>query len=432
LFFWPAPLTHSIPGPITISDDEPAADESETDCSDLDVDFEAKSDSDRPHVADSEPAISNGFGVEATLNSDCLFTHHQDDDNDHDNDVANKTQLCLSVGHPISASLEPGPNTQHASKLQVNTDITQQSTSSPNLDSAKQVEDEGCDAFVKENVQDDNDAYSAKRSNLPAPSSKNPASDSTVSELQHSQVDHSQALQLGPAAASSHQSDLNNDHPPMRLRRGASGTVRDKRSEQEMDNDGSADDSDDKDYADMSDAGGPTRGGTCHSRKRFRRTKDREHNDMEGPSTPSLDVSCQSVAATSSSSMLESEEIPIHGYLTLQTIGSKVMYRLEFSQEPHQPSRTCVTGSRRELKQLPSQKQDTSLPARVRKKFLPKEDTLLRELKEDKCLSWAEITEQFTEEFPGRNKEALQVHYSTKLKRRIGTITKTKKRRRFE
>lgn len=117
VFFWPAPLTHWIPGPITISDDEPAADESKTDCSNLDVDFEAKSDSNRPHLADSKPAISNGFGVEAALNSNCLFTHHQDDNNNHNNDVANKTQLCLSAGHPISASLEPGPNTQHASKL---------------------------------------------------------------------------------------------------------------------------------------------------------------------------------------------------------------------------------------------------------------------------------------------------------------------------
>ncbi|KAG9228017.1 hypothetical protein BJ875DRAFT_279061 [Amylocarpus encephaloides] len=137
--------------PNTISDDGPMADESETDYSDHDVDFRAKSDSDRLYVIDSELAVSDSFGVGATFNFQCLSTHRQDHDNDY-NDVADKTQLCLSVDRPISASLKPGPNTKHASNVRVKTDVTQQSTSSPNLDGAKQVEDKGCNAFVKGNI----------------------------------------------------------------------------------------------------------------------------------------------------------------------------------------------------------------------------------------------------------------------------------------
>jgi hypothetical protein len=58
-----------------------------------------------------------------------------------------------------------------------------------------------------------------------------------------------------------------------------------------------------------------------------------ELNDLEIPFTHSLNVSCQAIAATSSVSMQESEEIPIHGYLTLKTIESKVVYCLTFSQD---------------------------------------------------------------------------------------------------
>jgi hypothetical protein len=62
-------------------------------------------------------------------------------------------------------------------------------------------------------------------------------------------------------------------------------------------------------------------------------TKDTEDNDVAAPSTHSLDAAYQAAAATSSGSMHESEEIPIHGYLTLKTIESKVVYCLTFSQE---------------------------------------------------------------------------------------------------
>jgi hypothetical protein len=99
-----------------------------------------------------------------------------------------------------------------------------------------------------------------------------------------------------------------------------------------MVNDRNANDRDDEDYADISDAAGTKRGGRPHSRKRVRRTKDREHNDMEGPPTHPLDVLCQVAAATSSSSTQESEEMPIHGYFTLKTVVSKVVYSHIFSR----------------------------------------------------------------------------------------------------
>ena len=58
-------------------------------------------------------------------------------------------------------------------------------------------------------------------------------------------------------------------------------------------------------------------------------------------------------------------------------------------------------------------------------KFSPEDNMRLRRLKEDECLLWDEITEQF----PERSKGTLQVHYSTKLKHRPETPKKIRKRR---
>ncbi|KAL6410034.1 hypothetical protein AUP68_06443 [Ilyonectria robusta] len=54
-----------------------------------------------------------------------------------------------------------------------------------------------------------------------------------------------------------------------------------------------------------------------------------------------------------------------------------------------------------------------------RAKYTPQEDDLLIELKEGrKTLAWPEIHQRFSEAYPGRSIESLQVHYSTKVKRR--------------
>jgi len=160
-----------------------------------------------------------------------------------------------------------------------------------------------------------------------------------------------------------------------------------------------------------------------------------EHNDMETPSTHSLNVSYQATAATSSVSMQESEEIPIHGYLTLKTIESKVVYCLTFSQELLQEpggtsQRQGIPGSfsssrdRRDSGRLPVQERDMNRPVR-NSRFSSEDDNLLLQLK-GKGLPWDEISDHF----PGRSKGTLQVHYSTKLKPRSETSKNAKKRRR--
>lgn len=58
--------------------------------------------------------------------------------------------------------------------------------------------------------------------------------------------------------------------------------------------------------------------------------------------------------------------------------------------------------------------------------FSEEDDKLLIKLKEKDELPWAEIAEYFLQ----RSKETLQVHYSTKLKRRSETAKKSKKRKR--
>merc|ERR1712072_823600 len=116
-----------------------------------------------------------------------------------------------------------------------------------------------------------------------------------------------------------------------------------------------------------------------------------EHDDVESPSTHTFDVSYQATAATSSVDMQESEEIPIRGYLTLKTIGSKVVYSLTFSQELLQePSGTSqrqgiprsVSSSRhrRDSGRLPVQERDMNRPVR-NSRFSSEDDKLLRQLK---------------------------------------------------
>lgn len=289
-----------------------------------------------------------------------------------------KERLRLSADRPRSASPSHGSVTHQASKLQVNTDITQGSTNYVHLDVTKELEDEGFDVFAEGNDEDDDDTGSTKGRKLSAISDKNPAFDSNISELQDDQPDYTQSPRLGLAEVALHRSDLKNNYlPKQRRRRGATRNVCRKRPrttapiglasaastvsaalestdleeaqsralitapdqereirdiDQEID-DGSTDDSNDGDYAEKSDAAGSKIGGRPRSRKRVRWTKDTEDNDVEAPSTHSLDVSCQAAAATSSGSMHESEEIPIHGYFTLKTIESKVAYCLTFSQE---------------------------------------------------------------------------------------------------
>jgi hypothetical protein len=137
-----------------------------------------------------------------------------------------------------------------------------------------------------------------------------------------------------------------------------------------------------KNHDDMSDAATSKIQGRARSQKRVKQAKDTKHNEVETPSTYSLNVLHHAIAATSSGSMQESEEIPIHEYLTLRTIGSKVMYYIAFSQESlPEPSGTSQrqgiaksissSSDRRDSERLPMQKPAMIRPVR-NLRFSPK------------------------------------------------------------
>ncbi|KAH6698236.1 hypothetical protein BKA61DRAFT_622485 [Leptodontidium sp. MPI-SDFR-AT-0119] len=198
---------------------------------------------------------------------------------------------------------------------------------------------------------------------------------------------------------------------------------------------GSADDSDDEDYADKSDATGPTKGGRPHSRKRVRRTKDRAYNDTDGRPSHPLDISCQAAAVASSSGTQESEEMPIHGYFTLKTIASKVVYCLTFSQDllplpQHRGQRQDSNLDREHsqsfpldsgMRQAPLPRQtmrrswtrdstsDAISTRRPGKELTKRQEILLAKMVHDDK-TWAEIGGQF----PGHTLQSLKENFFTK------------------
>ncbi len=112
---------------------------------------------------------------------------------------------------------------------------------------------------------------------------------------------------------------------------------------------------------------------------------------MEALSAHSLDVSDQATTAASSDSMQESKEILIHGYFTLKTTGSKVVYRLTFSQESlPEPSGTwqgrdiarsiSSSSDRRGSERSSALERARSRPVR-NSRFSPEEGELLLQLK---------------------------------------------------
>ncbi|KAH9205202.1 hypothetical protein DL95DRAFT_470777 [Leptodontidium sp. 2 PMI_412] len=468
--------------PIILSDDEPAGAESETDCSDIDVDVRAKSVSDPPHVAGSELADGGGIGSGsgAVLSPGRFVTDHSDDQNDHDG-VFDNPQPRLSAVCPTPASHNSGSATHQASKTQVNTDLIQGSTSHGDFDDvnvAEELEGEGFDVFAE---GDEADSHSAKGPTLPATSDKNSSSHNNITGLRDAPPDGTQSPLLALAAAASpHQPDLKNGQLPKQLRRGANRHDRRKRlrtvaptravttastasaasesadleepksriqitapdeewehcdTDQRMADGGSADDSDDEDYADMSDPTGPTRGGRLHSRKRARRTKDQAHNDAGGPASHPLDVSRQAAPVASSSGTQESEEMSIHGYFTLKTVASKVVYCLTFSQDllplpqhrgqrqdsnlgcEHSQSSPLDCGTRQAP--LPRQTMrrswtrettsDTISTRRPGKELTERQEILLAKMVHDDK-TWAEIGGQF----PGHTLQSLKENFFTK------------------
>ncbi|KAH6675955.1 hypothetical protein B0J14DRAFT_587704, partial [Halenospora varia] len=370
-------------------------------------------------------ADGDGFGSGTILISDRLVANHQDDGND--NGVPDGAKLQLVADCPRSASPGHGSVTHQASPLRVNTEITQGSASYVDLDVTKEVEDEPGPAVASLYQSD------LKNDHLPKHLRRRGATRNTHRNRPRTRTPIGLASTASTVSAALESADL--EAAQSRALATAPDQERELRDIDLEMVDGSTDDSNDGDYADESDAAGSKIGGRPRSRKRVRQTKDTKDNDVAAPFTHSLNVSCQATAATSSGKIQESEEIPIHGYLTLKTIESKVVYCLTFSQELlPEPSGTSQrqgiarnvssSSDRRDSERLPVQGRDRSTPAR-NSRFSPEEDELLLQLKGE-GLSWDEISDRF----PERSKGALQVHFSTKLKPRSETSKKTKKRRR--
>ncbi|KAH8797252.1 hypothetical protein F5884DRAFT_864399 [Xylogone sp. PMI_703] len=185
----------------------------------------------------------------------------------------------LPTDRPRSASPSRESVTHQAGPLEVNPETTQRNTSYVDLD-VTEMEVESVDIFAKGDDEDDND--DTRTMSRPRPPTVSP--DISVSDSN------------------------------------------------EVVDGGSTDVSSDEDYDDTSNTAASEIGSRPRSRKRARRVKDMKHKDAETSSTHPLNISCQAVAAISSGGMKESEEIPIYGYSTLKTIGSKVVYHLTLSQ----------------------------------------------------------------------------------------------------
>ncbi|KAH8706071.1 hypothetical protein BGW36DRAFT_422590 [Talaromyces proteolyticus] len=106
---------------------------------------------------------------------------------------------------------------------------------------------------------------------------------------------------------------------------------------------------------------------------------------------------------------LETESIPIQGFLRLRQSGSEITYCLEFSQTHF----SSLFAARH--KDKPSQSTQRTGNSTTRVRYSPEENALIVELGE-KNLSWDVIEGKFAEQYPYRSKSVLQVQYS-KLKR---------------
>jgi hypothetical protein len=165
--------------------------ESKTDYSDLNANLRAKSDS-GPLYLEGEPADGDGFSPGTIYTSGYFTIDHPDDGSKSNDRVVNNAQLRLSTSRPGSASPGHGSVTHQASKLRVNTEITQGSTSYVNLNVTKELEDREYSVSTGECDEGGDDTRSIKGSMLSAISGDNPAFDGNMSELRDDQPDHTQ------------------------------------------------------------------------------------------------------------------------------------------------------------------------------------------------------------------------------------------------
>ncbi|KAJ5775543.1 uncharacterized protein N7511_000554 [Penicillium nucicola] len=185
-----------------------------------------------------------------------------------------------------------------------------------------------------------------------------------------------------------------------------------------------SDDPDDSDYTDGNDFGVGGIARLPRQTKRPRRTvatkiqpaqarRDSPYRVFSSPA-PEEEISNPRPGTR----LQDMQTIPIRGFLTRQTVLSRVIYSCTFEEDrqpscPHGPTKApaCEESSEmtRHTMQLSNKK-----PSLRATRFLPDEDARLIELKEKRSLPWNRIVKHF----PGRTKGALQVRYSTKLKGR--------------
>lgn len=124
-----------------------------------------------------------------------------------------------------------------------------------------------------------------------------------------------------------------------------------------------------------------------------------------------------------STSLHDSQTIPIQGLLTREIRLSRVFYSLTFEErrEPsclHDPARNPMHGENKwhaGHTKPPGCKKSSSMHTIAKHSpYLPEDDDLLVELKERRHLPWSRIAKHF----PGRTKNALQFRYYAKLKNR--------------
>lgn len=139
---------------------------------------------------------------------------------------------------------------------------------------------------------------------------------------------------------------------------------------------------------------------------------------------PSIDVAAQAKVATDQgplSSLSDIETISIRGFLTRQIFLSKVIYSITFEEKfEHSCSQGSVRApvyhdnevSNQHKKQ--AHRKGSSARRAAGTRFLPEDDQLLIELKEERGLPWKRIAEYF----PNRSEGSLQVRYCTRLRGR--------------
>ncbi|KAJ6136937.1 hypothetical protein N7497_012189 [Penicillium chrysogenum] len=185
-----------------------------------------------------------------------------------------------------------------------------------------------------------------------------------------------------------------------------------------------SDDPDDSDYTDGNDSGVGDITRLPRLRKRQRRTATTKIQPAqarrESPHCVfSLPGPEEEIASPCPATSLQDiQTIPVRGFLTRQTILSRVIYSCTFQEDrqascPHGPTKGPAYDKNLDNTRHATQSSSKKQPARATR-FLPDEDDRLIELKEQRGLPWSRIVKHF----PGRTKGSLQVRYSTRLKDR--------------